>query len=317
MTWYYPFVVIAAGALLGLIKFPRIVFRIADYAGNVALVALMLSIGASVGADEKIISNLGGIGLECAVICLFAMFLSILFVILLEKTVLPLESLKKKLLDEKIEAGAEVKIDSEEKRSPLGWIISASIVLGVAAGYFFIPPELLDAVNKCFLVSITILFVTIGVSLSQNRGVFQYIKKLGARVILLPLAIFSGSLIGGGAAALLLGIEPYIAVLSASGMCYYSLTGALMTQAYGMYIGTYGFLVNVFREFLTALLLPLLIKLGKGSPIASGGAADMDVLLVPISKTLGVELGFIALITGIILSFAVPVFFPVLMRVFG
>jgi uncharacterized membrane protein YbjE (DUF340 family) len=155
------------------------------------------------------------------------------------------------------------------------------------------------------------------VGLSQNRSVFQYIKRLGLKIILLPLAILLGSITGGLAATLFLNIEPHISVLSASGMCWYSFTGAFMTQVYGIHAGTYGFLVNVFREFLTVLLLPLLIRISKSAPIATGGSASMDVLLVPITKLVGIELGFVTLITGMILSFAVPVILPVLAKLFG
>ena len=317
MTWYYPFIIIAIGALLGLIKLSRRILKILDYAGNIVLLSLMFTIGISVGADDTIIANVGIIGFQCLVISLCALFFSVLFVVLLEKTVLPLDKIKKKLIDENINAAGEVKIDSEQKRSPLVWIIPVSIILGVITGYLLIPQGALEIVNKCFFVSLTFLFITIGINLSQNKSVFQYIKKLGVKVILLPLAILLGSIVGGYSAVLLINVEPHISLMSASGMCYYSLTGAFMTQTYGIKAGTYGFLVNVLREFFTVLLLPLLIKIGKGAPLAAGGAADMDTLLAPISKFVGVELGFVSLLTGIFLSFCVPVILPVFVKIFG
>ena len=71
----------------------------------------------------------------------------------------------------------------------------------------------------------------------------------------------------------------HITVVSAAGMSYYSITGAYMSQVYGVEIGTYGFIVNVLREFFTVSTLPLLIRISKGSPIAAGASGNMDTML--------------------------------------
>ena len=68
------------------------------------------------------------------------------------------------------------------------------------------------------------------------------------------------------------------------------------------------------REFFTAFFLPILIK--KGSAIAAGGAGNMDTMLMPITKFVGAELGLVTLITGIILTFSVPVLLPILGKIF-
>ena len=315
MTWYFPFVFLGAGALLGLVKMPSSIFKFVDYTGSIALVVLMFAIGINVGADDIVTANIGVIGFHCIVISLCVLFFSVIFVLALEKTVLPLDELKIKLINEKIDADIEIDVDSEQKRSPLVWIIPLCIVLGAAVGYLIISKIMLGFINKCFLISLAILYVTVGIGLSQNRGVFNYTKKLGWKVVLLPIAILFGSIVGGVAASFILNIKLYISVLSASGMSYYSITGAFMTQTYGIHVGTYGFLVNVFREFFTVLLLPLLIKIGKGAPIAGGAAGNMDTMLVPVSKFVGVELGFVALITGTILTFAVPILLPILAQI--
>ncbi|MPN62917.1 Lysine exporter LysO [bioreactor metagenome] len=152
----------------------------------------------------------------------------------------------------------------------------------------------------------------VGINLGVNRKVFKYIKLMGLKVVLIPLAIFIGSLIGGLLSGLVLDIPVNISVISASGMSYYSITGAYMAQVYGIEAGTYGFMVNVMREFFTVLFLPFLVKVSNGSPIAGGAAGNMDTMLVPVTKFVGAELGLVALITGVILTFAVPFILPVL-----
>ena len=126
----------------------------------------------------------------------------------------------------------------------------------------------------------------------------------------MPLAIFCGCLLGGLVSGLVLGVPLEWSVISASGMGYYSLTGAFLTETFGIEAGTYGFIVNVSRDVFTVMLLPVLIRISKGSPIASGAAGCMDTMLVPVSRYVGPELSLVALISGTILTFVVPVWLP-------
>lgn len=129
-------------------------------------------------------------------------------------------------------------------------------------------------------------------------------------------AILVGSIFGGMLAGVLLDLPPHISVVSASGMSFYSITGAYMTEAYGLEVGTYGFIVNVMREMFTILFMPLLIKISPGSPIAGGAAGNMDTMLAPVTKFVGVRLGLATLITGTLLTFLVPFLLPVAAVVF-
>ena len=316
MTWYFPFICLGIGALLGLIKLTNKVVKIIDYIGNIALLILMLAIGINVGTDDVVIANIGIIGYQCVVISLLAMFSSIFFVFLLEKTILPLDKIKKKLSVDNMGMDEGLKIETDKKRSPLVWIIPLCIIAGILFGYFIINQEHLFVVDKFFIVSLIVLYITVGIGLTQNRGVFKYIKNLGVKIIFLPIAIIIGSMVGGLIAGLIFDIPPHISIISASGMSYYSITGAFMTQTYGIHIGSYGFLVNVFRDFFTVLLLPLIIRIGKGAPIAAGASSNMDTMLVPVTKFVGIELGFIALIIGTILTFTVPFLLPILTQIF-
>ena len=316
MTWYFPFIFLGSGAVLGILRFTERASKITGHIGNVALIVLMFAIGISVGANDDVISNVGIIGYQSAVISLCALLLSILFVALLEKTLLPLDRLKSKMLKEQNDTGAGIKIDTNKKRSPLVWVIPVCIIAGVAYGYLAVTQESLVIVDKCFIVSLAVLYITVGIGITQNKTILPYIKSLGGKIVLLPVCILLGSLAGGAVSGLLLDMELHISILSAGGMCYYSITGAFMTQAYGIQAGTYGFLVNVFREFFTVLLLPLLIKIGSGAPIAAGASGNMDTMLVPVSKFVGSELGLVAFIIGTILTFTVPVLLPVLAQVF-
>jgi len=313
MVWM-PFACLGAGLALGMRSLSDKVLKGVDFIINGALIVLMLTIGMNIGINPSVMGSLSSIGLNCVVISLMAIGFSILFVFLVEKTVLPLEELKEKIFSEKI--GEEENLnhleDDEEKKSPLIFIMPLSIILGILIGYFFLTESIKDILGILLTLSLVFLYTGVGVSLGTHRKVFKFIKILGFKVVYISIAIVAGSVLGGAISGLILNVPVNVSIISASGMSYYSLTGAYMTSVFGIEFGTYGFIVNVMREFFTVLLLPLIIKISKGSPIAAGAAGNMDTMLVPVTKFVGVELGLVALITGTILTFFVPVILPIL-----
>ncbi len=316
---FMPFVCLGIGFLIGLCNLSQKILTRIDFVINIVLVVLMLTIGINIGINKSVMMNLHSIGFNCLVITMCAIMFSVLFTVMVEKTVLPLEKIKEKINAEDIHINKETNFTDEEekKSSPLIWIMPLSIVSGVIFGYFFMSSNLYFVLNYLLIVSLVILYTSVGIGLGSNIKVLKYIKKLGLRVIYISIAIFVGSIIGGLVSGLLLNLPIHISIMSASGMSYYSLTGAYMTQVYGIETGTYGFIVNVMREFFTILLLPFLIKISNGSPIAGGAAGNMDTMLVPITKFVGVEIGLVTLITGIILTFTVPLILPLLYGLFA
>ena len=309
-----PFICLGIGFLTGFkVTSPRF-FKISDLTVTVVLIVLMTTIGMNIGTSRDVMSNLGAIGVNCVVISLSAIVFSVLCVVIIERTLLPLERVQNELRRDKIDIRDEVDTGQEEekKTSPLIFIMPVSIVLGVLAGYYVFPQDRTGVLDKLLIGSLVFLYIGVGISIGSNRQVFKYLKLLGFKILLLPAAILVGSLLGGFFSGLALGVSPQISVMSASGMSYYSLTGAYMTNAYGIATGTYGFVVNVMREFFTVLILPLLIRISKGSPIAGGAAGNMDTMLMPITRFVGPELGLVTLITGTILTFVVPFLLPLL-----
>ncbi|MCR2044750.1 lysine exporter LysO family protein [Anaerosalibacter massiliensis] len=318
MIWF-PFLCLTIGLIVGIQNLSDSTLKVVDLVVNIALIGLMITIGANVGTNNSIMSNLGTIGLNCVIISLFAIACSAFFTVLIEKTILPLEEISRKLSSEKINVNDEVNILQEEKKkiSPLIWIMPISIIVGVIFGSTMLPNNLIFVLDYALTIFLMILYTSVGISLGSNRRIFNYIKVLGWKIIFLSIAIFTGSIMAGILSGIILKIPLHISVIASSGMSYYSVTGAYMTQMYGAEIGTYGFIVNVMREFFTVLFLPILIKISKGSPIAGGAAGNMDTMLVPVTKFVGPELGLIALITGTILTFIVPVILPILYNFFS
>lgn len=326
-----PFVSLGIGIIIGIyVKSSRFI-QISDKVTTVALAFLMLSIGLGIGLDKTIIGNFANIGFHCAIIALSAIFCSVFFTVICEKTVLPLGQIDKELQNKnidlystKIENEAQDKEHSEKGNSDkkdtdmsLIWIMPISLVLGLILGIMTRSYMKASLVDTAFVFSLIALYVCVGISQGANRDVFKYIKELGLRVLWLPVATLVGSITGGLIAGLVLRIPLTTSVISAGGMSYYSITGAFMTATYGLEVGTYGFMVNIMREIFTVLLMPLLVKISLGSPIAAGASGNMDTMLAPVTKFVGVQLGLVALICGTILSFIVPLLLPVLAAVIG
>ena len=330
MNTLIPFICLAFGAAINWRGLPATVLKAFDIATNAALILLMAVIGLNIGTSPQVMGNLGAIGLNCLVISLSAIIGSVILVCLAEATVMPLKKIRLQLAEESTHTAEEnahaveesagsqdalIQGSDEQSKtgfSPLIILMPACIVIGITAGYFWLQDMSRGILDTALTISLIFLYTGVGVSLGENKEVFQYIKRLGARVLFMPAAIFAGCICGGLISGLLLGLPLSYSVISASGMGYYSLTGAFMTETFGIEAGTYGFIVNVSRDVFTVALLPILSKISKGSPIASGAAGCMDTMLVPVTKAVGPELGMVALISGTILTFVVPVWLPVI-----
>jgi len=319
----FPFICLAVGVSIGLSKVSHQIKNYIDAILNIGLVILMLTLGAKIGSNDILVSSLGLLGIRCLVIAIFAITGSVLFTILFEKSLLPLHEVRIKLAQEQISAAQEMSTEQtkEEKSSYLVWIMPSCLIVGMAGGFWVLQTktayitEFANILDQSLTFSLVILYIGVGTSFGVNKWVFQYLKLLSWRIFLVSAAVLLGSLAGGGLAGILLNMPIYISVGAAAGMSYYSMTGAMLTQAYGIEAGAYGFLVNVTREFLTVLLLPFLVQISLGSPIASGAAGNMDTMLVPITRFVGVELGIVTLITGTILTLLVPILLSLLIYI--
>lgn len=294
-----PFVCLGLGVLLGmLLRHRGLWIRLASLISSVALWVLLLSIGLSIGTDESLIRLLPSIGLSSIIISFSGIFFSVLLVKILEKC-FRLESYQ-----------SEMQLKGESSRDTLFmFMMPLTLALGVFLGRLGLATNYTDAL---FTGSLVALYTSVGMSQGSFSVMLRYFKQVGLKVLTLPLVILLGTLMGGFVSGVILGIPLRISIISASGMGYYSLTGAFMSATGGIEAGSYGFMVNVFRDILTVVLLPLLIKISPASPIASGAAGNMDTMFGPVSRATGKGLGLLILMVGTVLTILVPVLLPIL-----
>ncbi len=313
MNLYIPFICIAVGAAINWRGLPPHILKIFDHMMNIALFVLMGIIGLNIGTSPEVMENLGRIGINCLLISLCAIACSVALVRLCEATIMPLEKIRLQLA---MENNQPIDTGESKKFDPLIVIMPGCIALGIIAGRFIFPDISEKFLDNTLTVSLFFLYLSAGITLGSNKAVFTYIKRLGLRVLIMPVAIFIGCIAGGAVMALLLQVPMHVSVISASGMGYYSLTGAFLTETYGIEAGTYGFIVNVSRDVFTVALMPLLLKVSKGSPVASGAGGCMDSMLIPVTRAVGPELGMVGLISGTIITIFVPIWLPLTQLLF-
>ncbi|WP_430816640.1 lysine exporter LysO family protein [Carboxylicivirga sp. RSCT41] len=194
-------------------------------------------------------------------------------------------------------------------------IILAFFIVGLAGGiYHFFPEWLLN--ENLTTYALFILMFLVGVSIGSDKSAFYVLRKLNIKVLLVPLVVVIGSLVGTSVASILLSdINVKEAMAVGAGFGYYSLSSIFIGQMHSQELGVIALLSNIFREIITLLAVPLLVKyFGKLAGIASGGATAMDTTLPVIVKFTGKEYGIIAIFSGIVLTILVPILVTVILE---
>ncbi|MDI6896576.1 lysine exporter LysO family protein [Methanocella conradii] len=191
-------------------------------------------------------------------------------------------------------------------------VILSALAIGIVAGVLGLAPGP-SSLDTLIMAMLCLLLFVIGLDMSQNRSVVAQIKKLGWKMLLLPLFIAAGSILGALSVSFFIGMDPRYAMAIGAGFGWYSLSGVMLTSLVGAQIGTMALLSNVFREMLSIVIMPLVVRLfGRLAAIAPGGATTMDTTLPVVVRYAGSEMSVISFVSGFILSilviFLVPFF---------
>lgn len=163
-----------------------------------------------------------------------------------------------------------------------------------------------------------ILMFSVGISVGENKLMFRKMREYNIKVIVIPLGIIAGSLLGGVACSFILQMPLRESLCIGAGMGWYSLSGVLLTELSGAEIGTIAFLSNVLREILTFMLIPFLAKHLNGyTAIAPAGATSSDTSLSILSKYTDSEVTMMAVINGVLCTAAIPILINTLFTLFS
>ena len=291
-----------AGFTIGYFKpLPDFFYRFSDYITEIGLIILLASMGARIGVDEKIISNLGIIGFKSFILALFSILGS---VALLKIFAAYIKSNYKQVKQKKA-----IKENKSDHRLTL--LILISIIIGIILGLTVLKSRNLPIIEEITTYALAALLFGVGVDIGLNKEAFRELKVLGIKLILIPVLIVVGTLFGTFLASLFLNMVAKEALAVGAGFGWYSLSAVIITKIHSVELGSIAFLTNVFRELMTIISLPFIVRyLGKIPSIGPGGATTMDVTLPLIKKAAGEETAVPAFISGVVLSTLVPILVP-------
>lgn len=180
----------------------------------------------------------------------------------------------------------------------------ACVLSGVAFGLLFrdiwLPPE------ESGSYALMLLMFLVGVQLGGN-GVKLYsvlINKRGVQTALLGTA---ATLAGGLLFALLMpGVAWSKGLAMASGFGWYSLSGIMMTEAYGAVWGSIALVNDLAREFFALLFIPAIMRRYPSAAVNAGGATSLDFTLPVIRSAGGLAVVPLAVSYGFIVNLAAP-----------
>jgi uncharacterized membrane protein YbjE (DUF340 family) len=151
-----------------------------------------------------------------------------------------------------------------------------------------------------------ILLFFIGIQL-RNSGLTLKQILVNKQGMTIAAVIVASSMVGGIIGALILDISAYKGLAIASGFGWYSLAGILIGDAFGPVYGGASFMIELLRELVALVMIPMLISKRPCTAIGYAGATAMDFTLPIIQSSGGVRCVPVAIVSGFILSLLVPV----------
>lgn len=193
------------------------------------------------------------------------------------------------------------------------WIIGA-VLGGILAGCFLVPEALAAHCGTVITVGLCLILFLVGVDMGKQGNVWQDIKAAGLKVLLIPVAVAVGTVSFAAIGSLFLPLTIRETMAASAGLGWYSLAPMLLSS-YSATLSAVAFLSNVMREVASILLIPVVAKrLGFIECVALPGAAAMDTVLPVVVSATHERITIYSFVSGVILSFAVPVLVPLIMN---
>ncbi len=195
-------------------------------------------------------------------------------------------------------------------------VILSFFVLGLILGLIRLLPETMLEADFSMYALYVLMFLA-GIGIGAGRSSWRVIRETNIKIVLVPVCVIAGSLLGAAAAALLLpGISVKESMAVGAGFGYYSLSSIFITQISGETLGVIALLSNILRELITLAATPFFVNyFGKLAGIASGGATAMDTTLPVITQYSGREWAVISIFSGVVLTIIVPFLVPFILQV--
>jgi len=103
------------------------------------------------------------------------------------------------------------------------WQVLLALAIGLLVGFSgLVPGTVSGNMDTVLMALLCVLLFIIGVDLSQNRNVFGEMRRVGARLLFVPLCIAAGSICGALLISLLIGLKSSYGMAIGAGFGWYS-----------------------------------------------------------------------------------------------
>ncbi|WP_069649448.1 lysine exporter LysO family protein [Caloranaerobacter ferrireducens] len=196
----------------------------------------------------------------------------------------------------------------------MSYSIIVVIVLGIFIGRFGLTNSFFSYTDWIIDLGLCLLLFLVGIEIGLNKESLTRVKKIGFKILLVPIMIILGSILGSILGGIVIGMPYNEAGAVGAGFGWYSLSSVLLSS-YSTELGALAFMSNVIREIIAFISIPFIAKyVGDLESIAPAGATAMDTSLPIITKSTNSSVSIIAFVTGVILSSAVPALVPILIN---
>ena len=282
-----------------------------------AIGALVVSMGARMGANEEVIKNLNKIGMYAFIMTIVIIAFSITAVSVVRR-LMKLDRYGHPTTDGGLKSDDVI---AEENAASGGGSMTLFIVItvtiGMIAGYFTVQHGLMEfsafdsVAGNIIRLGLCVLLFLVGLDLGRENTFIDDVKQAGLKILLIPAATCIGTLLGGALCSLFVPVKLTEALAVASGLGWYSLAPVMIMDKGLITVSAISFMHNVFRELIALLFMPVVAKkIGYIEVCAMPGSGAGDVCLPFIVKSTRSGIILYAFVTGITLSMCVPILVP-------
>lgn len=185
------------------------------------------------------------------------------------------------------------------------------VIIGGILGYFF--SNFATHIDNLVMLLLYVLLFLIGCQLRQGNYRLRKLFLNSQGLIIAAVTVFS-TLLAGLVTALIIGLPWQHGLAVVSGFGWYSLSGILITGLGNPVLGTTAFLLDLSREILALMLIPIFSKVSFHLSIGFSGATAMDFTLPMLSKFHNSSVIPICIASGFIMSLLTPILIPLLLE---
>lgn len=305
---------------------------------TIAIIVMVFSMGMRMGANDEVIDNLSSIGLYSLLITAIIFTFS-LTATSLTRRALGLDSLgylrnqgqnndkssamSSEMSDENqmiMESEINNAEEKEKKLDSMTIMVILAVIIGGLIAYFLSQGTISDfekfdhIMGLMITIGLCILLFFVGLDMGLEGTVFTQIKTVGFRVLVIPVAVILGSLLGAVVCGITLPLSMKEALAIGSGLGWYSLAPGIIIDHGFVVASAISFLHNIMREVLSFVLIPVVAKkIGYIETVALPGAAAMDVCLPIVERQTRSDIAIFSFVSGLVASFVVPVLVPLVL----